>query len=274
MSRRVIKYRLKKRSEDSLEVRSEGEFGESRGRELGGSPEKNPAGDAKEATGEIPERGSGEDWAENPREDAQTRESRSQAQARRRVSLERRTKETFIKAKLDLDGTGQADVRTGIGFFDHMLTAWSRFAGVDLQLEAEGDLEVDPHHTIEDCGIVMAQALRAALSDKRGIERFGEALLPMDESLVQVALDISNRPYLVWDVHCPSAFVGSFPVEMAEEFFRALVQAGLTLHIRLLSGKNSHHILEAVFKGVGRAFRQAVRKGPGDAGVFSTKGVL
>ncbi|CAA7602408.1 imidazoleglycerol-phosphate dehydratase [Acididesulfobacillus acetoxydans] len=235
-----------------------------------------------EGSGEELEGGSGEEFGAgpgrgrggNPGEDDEAGEPRKAAEVRRRVSLERRTKETYIKVKLDLDGRGEAEVRTGIGFFDHMLTAWSRFAGIDLQLEAEGDLEVDPHHTIEDCGIVLAQALRAALSDKRGLERFGEALLPMDESLVQVALDISNRPYLVWDVNCPSAAVGGFPTEMAEEFFRALVQAGLTLHIRLLSGKNSHHILEAVFKGVGRVLRQAVRKSSEDAGVFSTKGVL
>lgn len=193
---------------------------------------------------------------------------------RREAAVERVTKETRIRARLNLDGTGQAEVRTGIGFFDHMLNAWSRFAYLDLELLAQGDLEVDPHHTIEDCGIVLGQALREALADKQGLERFGETLLPMDESLVQVALDISNRPCLVWDVDCPPGSVGDFPVEMAEEFFRALVQAGLTLHIRLLSGKNRHHILEAVFKGVGRALGQAVRKNPRFAGVLSTKGVL
>ena len=206
-----------------------------------------------------------------------TREAMSEGvtgRAVREARLERQTKETRIRARLNLDGTGQAEVRTGVGFFDHMLTAWSRFAYVDLELVAEGDLEVDPHHTIEDCGIVLGQALREALSDKQGIERCGEALLPMDESLVQVALDISNRPYLVWDVNCPPGSVGNFPVEMAEEFFRAFVQAGLTLHIRLLSGKNRHHILEAVFKGVGRALGQAVRKNPRYSGVLSTKGVL
>ncbi|MFZ3373642.1 MAG: imidazoleglycerol-phosphate dehydratase, partial [Desulfitobacteriaceae bacterium] len=131
------------------------------------------------------------------------------------------------------------------------------------------------HHTIEDCGIVLGQVLREAVGDKQGIERLGEALMPMDEALVQVALDISNRAYLVWDVECPCGNVGEFPVEMAEEFFRAFaVQAGLNLHIRLISGKNRHHILEAIFKGVGRALGLALRVNPRFSGVLSTKGVL
>lgn len=193
----------------------------------------------------------------------------------REANIERKTKETEIRIRLNLDGSGEAKVQTGIGFFNHMLTAFARFAYFDLELEAKGDLEVDAHHTIEDCGIVLGLALREALGEKRGIERFGDTLLPMDEALVQVALDISNRAFLVWDVQCPSGLVGEFPNEMAEEFFRALaIQAGLTLHIRTFSGKNSHHILEAVFKGTGRALGLAVRENPRYQGVLSTKGVL
>ncbi len=193
----------------------------------------------------------------------------------RRAKVVRQTKETDIVLNVNLDGTGEARVETGIGFFDHMLTALSRFSYVDLEVTAKGDLVVDPHHTIEDCGIVLGQALREALGAKQGIERFGNALLPMDEALVQVALDISDRPYLVWAVDLPPGNVGLFPTEMGEEFFRAFaVQAGLTLHVRLLSGKNSHHILEAVFKAVGRALGEAVRENPRYSGVLSTKGVL
>jgi imidazoleglycerol-phosphate dehydratase len=193
----------------------------------------------------------------------------------REAYIERKTKETEIRARLNLDGTGEAQVETGIGFLNHMLTAFTRFAYLDLILEASGDLEVDAHHTIEDCGIVLGQALREACGDKTGIERVGEALLPMDEALVQVALDFSNRSYLVWDVQCPDGMLGEFPVEMAEEFFRALaVQSGLTLHVRLLAGKNRHHILEAAFKGVGRALGLALRLNTRYNGILSTKGIL
>ncbi|WP_282433392.1 imidazoleglycerol-phosphate dehydratase HisB [Desulfitobacterium chlororespirans] len=193
----------------------------------------------------------------------------------REAYIERQTKETRIRVKLNLDGAGTAQVDTGIGFFDHMLEALARFGYLDLEVAAEGDLQVDPHHTIEDCGLVFGQAIREALGERRGIERVGDTLLPMDEALVQVALDLSNRPYLVWDVECPEGMVGGFPVEMAEEFFRAVsVQAGITLHIRLLSGKNRHHILEAIFKGFGRALGLALRENPRFQGVLSTKGVL
>lgn len=193
----------------------------------------------------------------------------------RQAYIERKTKETEICVRLNLDGTGEAQVKTGIGFFDHMLTAFARFAYLDLLVQAVGDLEVDAHHTIEDCGIVIGQALREACGDKVGIERIGESLLPMDEALVQVALDLSNRPYLVWDVECPDGMVGEFPVEMAEEFFRALaVQSGMTLHVRQLAGKNRHHILEAVFKGAGRALGLALRQNTRYSGILSTKGVL
>lgn len=193
----------------------------------------------------------------------------------REAFIERKTKETEIRVRLNLDGTGEAQIETGIGFFNHMLTAFARFAYLDIILECRGDLDVDAHHSIEDCGIVLGQALREACGDKVGIERIGEALLPMDEALVQVALDISNRPYLVWDVQCPDGMVGEFPVEMAEEFFRALaVQCGLTLHVRLLAGKNRHHILEAAFKAVGRALGLAARMNARYSGILSTKGVL
>lgn len=193
----------------------------------------------------------------------------------REANVERKTKETDIHVRVNLDGTGEAQVKTGIGFFDHMLSAFARFAYLNLDIQVEGDLDVDAHHTIEDCGIVLGQALREAVGDKRGIERVGDTLLPMDEALVQVALDLSNRAFLVWDVQCPDGMVGEFPVEMAEEFFRALaVQCGITLHIRQLAGKNRHHILEAVFKGVGRALGLAVRVNERVDGVLSTKGVL
>lgn len=193
----------------------------------------------------------------------------------REAYIERKTKETQISVRLNLDGTGEAHVTTGIGFFDHMLTAFARFAYIDIILQASGDLEVDAHHTIEDCGIVLGQALREACGDKKGIERIGEALLPMDEALVQVALDLSNRACLVWDVDCPDGMVGEFPIEMAEEFFRALaVQSGLTLNVRQLSGKNRHHIMEAAFKGVGRALGLALRQNTRYSGILSTKGVL
>jgi len=193
----------------------------------------------------------------------------------REAIIERQTKETKISAKLTLDGTGEAKVSTGIGFFDHMLEAMARFGYFDLELQAHGDLQVDPHHTIEDCGIVLGQALHQALGERSGIERVGDALLPMDEALVQVALDLSNRPYLVWEVDCPDGMVGGFPVEMAVEFFRAVaVHGGITLHIRMLSGKNRHHILEAVYKGFGRALGKAVRRNERYTGVLSTKGKL
>lgn len=193
----------------------------------------------------------------------------------REAVIERKTKETDIRVRVNLDGKGGARVKTGIGFFDHMLEAMARFGYFDLEVEAAGDLFVDPHHTIEDCGIVLGQVLREALGDRQGIERVGDTFLPMDEALVQVALDLSNRPYLVWDVDATEGMVGDFPMEMAEEFFRAVcVHAGITLHIRLLYGKNRHHILEAIFKGFGRALGLAARENPRFEGVLSTKGVL
>lgn len=193
----------------------------------------------------------------------------------RKSILSRKTLETDIKVDLFVDGIGKTSIDTGIGFFDHMLNSFCRFAYFDLELSAVGDLNVDQHHTIEDCSIILGQALKEALGNKSGIERVGDCLFPMDEALVQVAVDISNRGYLAWKVDCPEGMVGDFPVEMAEEFFRALAgNAGITLHVTLLSGKNRHHILEAVFKGAGRALGLAVRKNSRSEGILSTKGTL
>lgn len=193
----------------------------------------------------------------------------------RESNLSRKTLETDIQVELAMDGNGEANIDTGIGFFDHMLNSLCRFAYIDLNLKAVGDLKIDPHHTIEDCGIVLGQALKEALGDKAGIERVGDCLFPMDEALAQVAVDLSNRGYLAWKVDCPDGMAGDFPVEMAEEFFRALaVNGGITLHVTLLSGKNRHHILEAVYKGVGRAIGLAARKNYRNEGVLSTKGTL
>ena len=193
----------------------------------------------------------------------------------RQAIKQRETKETDIQVRLNIDGQGEAQIVTGIGFLDHMLTSLARFACFDLEVHAKGDLQIDAHHTIEDCGIVLGQALRTAIGDKQGLERVSSVLFPMDEALVQVALDISNRPFLVWDVACPDGMIGDFPVEMAVEFFRALTtEAGITLHIRSFSGTNRHHIVEAVFKGVGRALGQATQKNPRFSGVLSTKGTL
>jgi len=193
----------------------------------------------------------------------------------RTSQIQRETKETQIGVTVNLDGTGEALVDTGIGFLDHMLTLLSRMAFIDLTLKAKGDLKVDAHHTIEDVGIVLGKGINRAAGERSGITRYGSALVPMDEALVQVVLDLSNRPFLAWDVPLPSGEVGEFPLEMAEEFLRALVfNAGITLHVRLLSGKNSHHILEAVFKALGRALAEALALDPRIQGVHSTKGVL
>lgn len=193
----------------------------------------------------------------------------------RSSNINRQTLETKIEVVLDIDNFRKSDVDTGIGFFDHMLDSLARFAYFDLQIKVKGDLKVDQHHSIEDCGIVLGQAFREALGDKAGIERVSDCLFPMDEALVQVAVDISNRGYLAWKVDCAEGMVGDFPVEMAEEFFRAFaLNAGITLHINLTSGKNRHHILEAVFKGVGRALGLAAKYNDRYDGIPSTKGTL
>lgn len=191
----------------------------------------------------------------------------------RKSVFERRTNETFINIDLNLDNKDELEVFTGIGFFDHMLDLLVFRAGISLKLECQGDLQVDAHHTIEDVGICIGQALKTALDDKAGIARYGAASVPMDEVLVNVALDISGRGHLVFNAEIPAEACGTFPTEETEEFFRALAHnAGITLHINLAYGKNSHHIIEAIFKAVGIALAQAIVV-TGDK-ISSTKGVL
>jgi imidazoleglycerol-phosphate dehydratase len=191
------------------------------------------------------------------------------------AEFERVTGETRVKVRLDLDGQGEFAGYTGVGFLDHMLQLLARHARFDLVVEAQGDLEVDPHHTVEDVAICLGQALSQAVGDKIGINRFGSALLPMDEALVLVSLDLSGRAYLSCKVPLKTQVVGDFPVEMLPDFMRALANnAGMNLHLRRLAGENTHHIIEALFKGLARALRQAVTVREGEAGVPSTKGLL
>jgi imidazoleglycerol-phosphate dehydratase len=177
----------------------------------------------------------------------------------RRASVTRKTRETAVTVELDLDGTGAAEIATGVGFFDHMLDQIARHALLDIKLEAKGDLQIDMHHTVEDTGIVLGQALRQALGDKAGIARYASVELPMDEALTRVALDCSGRPFLVFRASFPTTKIGDFDTELVREFFQAVaVHAGLTLHIETLYGDNSHHIAESVFKGFARALGQAI----------------
>jgi imidazoleglycerol-phosphate dehydratase len=194
----------------------------------------------------------------------------------RRAEIDRRTKETQIRAALDLDGTGKARVGTGIGFLDHMLEQLARHGLIDIELDAKGDLHIDQHHTVEDTGIVLGQAVSKALGDRAGIRRYGAALIPMDEALTRVALDASNRPYLVWKVAFQRPSIGGVDSELFQEWFRAFAQhAGLTLHVENLYGENHHHIIESCFKGLARALRQAAEPDPRAGGaVPSTKGSL
>lgn len=193
----------------------------------------------------------------------------------RTAELSRKTAETTIELKLELDGIGQAEIATGIGFFDHMLTLWTKHGLFDLSVKVDGDLEVDGHHTVEDTGIVLGQCLAKALGDKAGIKRYGTAYVPMDEALAMVSLDISGRPFLAFEDILPRVHIGDFDAELVEEFLRALsVHAGITLHVRLLAGKNVHHMVEAIFKALGRALDEAVRKDERIVGVMSTKGTL
>ena len=194
----------------------------------------------------------------------------------RTAEVERDTTETRISASIDLDGTGAYDVATGIGFLDHMLEQLSRHSLIDITLKAEGDLHIDYHHTTEDTGIVLGQALTQALGERAGIRRYGAALIPMDETLTRVALDASNRPYLVWKVEFPRDKLGQMDTELFKEWFQAFAQhGGLTLHVENLYGANSHHIVESCYKGLARALRQAVEVDPRRAGaVPSTKGSL
>lgn len=195
---------------------------------------------------------------------------------KRQATISRRTKETQISASLDLDGTGAFDIVTGVGFLDHMLEQLARHSLMDIKLEAKGDLHIDFHHTTEDVGIVLGQAVAKALGDKQGITRYADVLLPMDEALTRVALDVSGRPFLVWNVNFTQPKIGEMDTELFREFFQAFAQnAGITLHIENLYGANNHHIAETCFKGVARALRAAVTLDARQAGrVPSTKGML
>ncbi|MCH3968692.1 MAG: imidazoleglycerol-phosphate dehydratase HisB [Atopobiaceae bacterium] len=193
----------------------------------------------------------------------------------RTATLTRTTGETDITVTLDLDGTGKVDVSTGIGFFDHMLSAFGRHGLFDLTVRATGDLEVDAHHTVEDVGIVMGQAFREALGDKAGLTRFSDVAIPMDEALVMAAVDLSGRGELFWDVPIGPDFVGTFDTQLGHEFFCGLARdAGVTLHVREVTGENAHHILEACFKACGRALRFACEDDARVQGIPSTKGSL
>jgi len=192
------------------------------------------------------------------------------------ASVERNTRETRITGRVDLDGIGAAEVSTGIGFLDHMLEQLARHSLIDVSLRAEGDLHIDFHHTTEDTGYVVGEAVSRALGDRAGIRRYGHAVIPMDETLTRVSLDTSNRPYLIWKVSFSRPKLGEMDTELFKEWFQAFAQsAGVTLHIENLYGENNHHIAESCFKGLARALRQAVEIDPRQAGVIpSTKGVL
>ena len=193
----------------------------------------------------------------------------------RQGSAERITRETEIRASINLDGEGRSDISTGIAFMDHMLTLFAKHGKFDLNLAAKGDLEVDCHHTMEDLGLVLGEVTARALGDKRGIRRYGNFLLPMDESLALIALDLSGRPYLVYDLVPPAARIRDLDTGLFKEFFQAFcVKGGINLHIRLLKGAEVHHVFEAVFKGLGRALSQAVEPDPRETGIPSTKGSL
>lgn len=194
----------------------------------------------------------------------------------RTAKIARKTAETGISVQIDLDGTGTYDNRTGVGFFDHMLDQLARHSLIDMTVRAKGDLHIDDHHTVEDTGIALGQALTQALGDKRGIRRYGACLLTMDDALVRTALDLSGRPWLVWNVDMPTAKIGTFDTELVREFFTALsTHGGITLHVDALHGINSHHIAEAAFKSVARALCDAVETDPRKAGAIpSTKGAL
>ena len=195
--------------------------------------------------------------------------------AERSCSIERKTTETDIKLELNLDGRGVGEINSGVGFFDHMLVLFTKHAQFDIRLNCVGDVEVDAHHSVEDIGIVLGQAVAKALGNKAGIRRYSTQFVPMDEALVMANLDISGRPYCVFNMELPSPKVGDFDSELCEEFFRAFItNAGLTMHINLQYGKNTHHIIEAAFKAVGRALREAASIDPAIEGVMSTKGVL
>lgn len=191
------------------------------------------------------------------------------------ADINRKTKETDIRIQLNLDGTGKASIHTGIGFFDHMLELFARHGGLNIELEVKGDLHVDPHHTIEDVGICLGQAIDQAIGDKHGIHRYGWAYVPMDEALVRAVLDLSGRPFLVYDAPAGTEMVGGFPVEMMEDFWRAFsVHGRCNLHLQCLYGRNRHHILEAMFKATAQALAAAVSCRENDREIPSTKGML
>jgi imidazoleglycerol-phosphate dehydratase len=196
--------------------------------------------------------------------------------APRKASIDRQTNETRITASLNLDGTGAYDISTGVGFLDHMLEQLARHSLIDIELKAEGDLHIDFHHTVEDCGIVLGQALAKALGDKRGITRYASVDLPMDETLTRVAVDVSGRPYLIWNVAFTRPKLGEMDTELFREWFQAFAQnAGITLHVTNDYGENNHHIAETCYKGLARALRAAIAIDPGQAArVPSTKGTL
>ena len=199
----------------------------------------------------------------------------TEAKKARCATIERKTAETQVTVKLNLDGEGKCDIATGIGFLDHMLTLLASHGFMNLTVKAKGDLEVDCHHTVEDIGIVLGEALKEALGDKAGIRRYGNCFIPMDETLAQVCLDFSGRPFLVFGAEIPKIKLGNFDAEMTEEFFRAVaMHCGLTLHIRVLYGSNVHHIIEAIFKAFARALAEAVACDARVKGVMSSKGVL
>jgi imidazoleglycerol-phosphate dehydratase len=195
---------------------------------------------------------------------------------KRQATVERSTKETSIRAGVDIDGTGKADIATGIGFLDHMLEQLARHSLIDIELEAKGDLHIDFHHTTEDSGIVLGQALAKAMGDKQGIARYASLHLPMDETLTRVAIDVSGRPYLIWKVAFSQPKIGDMDTELFREWFQAFAQhAGITLHVETLYGENNHHIAETCYKGLARALRQALTIDPRQQGrVPSTKGTL
>ena len=194
----------------------------------------------------------------------------------RRARITRKTAETEISVEMSLDGTGLYDNETGIGFFDHMLDQLARHALIDLKIRCAGDLYIDDHHSVEDVGIALGQALAQALGDKTGIRRYGSCLLPMDDALVRAALDLSGRPFLIWNMDLPTARIGSFATELVREFFQAFsTHGGITLHVDALHGINSHHMAEAAFKSVARALREAVETDPRKSDAIpSTKGTL
>jgi imidazoleglycerol-phosphate dehydratase len=193
----------------------------------------------------------------------------------RKGSVARKTNETDIRLEIELDGSGCYEINTGVGFLDHMLDLFAKHAMVDLKLACKGDTQVDAHHTVEDCGIALGEAIRIALGDKVSIKRYATKFVPMDETLIMANLDISGRPYFVYNIDLLRDKVGDFDTELCEEFFRAVsVNAGLTLHLNLQYGKNTHHIIEAAFKAFGQALREAASIDPKIKGVFSTKGML